>query len=129
MIERGEPYIMMEKMAAAKPQKIFLGWEWRASRDTKATAEKIESTRAKRAEILAFSLLGAKMRKVSTYIASSPAPVPLMIDTNVLFGDTIGRPYLFIYISYPTPKPQHYFLFLFFWFCKYYNIITFQFIY
>jgi hypothetical protein len=46
-------------------------------------------------KILAFSLLGANMMNMNTYIISIPAPVPLIVDTKILFGDTKGRPYLF----------------------------------
>lgn len=59
MIDRGEAYMMMEKMVAAKPQKSFLELSCKANRDTKATVAKIASTRVRRPRILLFSFLGA----------------------------------------------------------------------
>lgn len=66
MIDRGDAYMMMEKMVAAKPQNSFLMWPWRAKRDTKAAAEKTVRTKARSPRILAFSFLGAKMMKIRT---------------------------------------------------------------
>ena len=66
MIDRGEPYMMMEKMAAAKPQKIFLLLPWRTKREMKATAANMLSTNVRSARILPFSLFGANTRKMST---------------------------------------------------------------
>jgi hypothetical protein len=95
MIDRGEPYMIMENMAAAKPQKSFLVSSRKARRETKATVENTVSTNVRSPKILAFSLLGANMMNMNTYIISIPAPVPLIVDTKILFGDTKGRPYLF----------------------------------
>lgn len=86
--------MIMENMAAAKPQKSFLELPCRAKSDTKATAENNESTKVKRPRILAFSFLGANTMKISTYIVSINAPVPFTVDTKMLWGDTKGRPYL-----------------------------------
>lgn len=96
-MERGEPYMMMEKMAAAKPQKSFLELPWRAKREIKTTAVKIVRTRVKRPTILTFSFFGAYITKTKTYTVSITAPVPLIVDTNMLFGDTKGSPYLYNY--------------------------------
>lgn len=93
IIARGEPYMMIENTVAASPQKSFLALLCRAKTETKATVEKIASTKVKRQRILNFSLLGANMMKINTYIASMAAPVPLMVETKMLFGDTKGRPY------------------------------------
>jgi hypothetical protein len=95
--DSGEAYMMMENMVAAKPQKSFLPLPCRAKRDTKATkatAPNTESTNVRSPNILAFSFLGAYMMKNTTYMNSIPAPVPLIVDTNMLLGDTKGRPYL-----------------------------------
>lgn len=95
MIDRGEAYMMMEKMVAARPQKSFLGLPWRARSDTRATAPNTVSTKVRSPRIFAFSLFGAKMIKSNTYTDSIAAPAPLIVDTRILFGDTKGRPYLF----------------------------------
>lgn len=94
MIERGEAYMIIEKMVAAKPQKIFLALPWKAKRDTKATAAKTVRTSMKSPKIFAFSFFGAKSRKIKTYMISIAEPVPLIVDTKMLFFDTKGRPYL-----------------------------------
>ena len=59
MMERGEPYMTMEKIAAVKPQKSFLVVPWRAKTETKATTAKTDSTKVKTPRILAFSFFGA----------------------------------------------------------------------
>ena len=101
MIDRGEPYMIMEKTAVAKPQKSFLVLPCKARREIKATAAKKVSTNAKRPKILVFSFFGAYTMKINTYMISIPAPVPLMVETKRLFFDTKGRPYLFnIYFMY-----------------------------
>ena len=84
----------MENMAAAKPQKIFLDLPCRANRDTKTTAAKTAITNVKRPRVLAFSFLGANKMKIKTYVVSINAPVPFMIVTSMLCGDTNGKPYL-----------------------------------
>lgn len=94
MIERGDAYMMMEKMVAARPQNNFLVLPWRAKRETKATAAKTESTSERSPMILAFSIFGAKMIKIITYMSSIAEPVPLIVQTKRLFFDTNGRPYL-----------------------------------
>lgn len=93
IIEKGELYMMTENTVAARPQKSFRVLSWRVKRDTNATAENKASTAVKRPRILALSLFGAKMMKINTYISSMAAPVPLIVDTKMLFGDTNGRPY------------------------------------
>ena len=101
MIDRGEPYMIMEKTAVANPQKSFLVLPCKARREIKATAAKKVSTNAKRPKILVFSFFGAYTMKINTYMISIPAPVPLMVETKRLFFDTKGRPYLFnIYFMY-----------------------------
>ena len=59
MIERGDAYMIIEKMVAARPQKSFLPLPCRAKREIKATAEKTVSTEMKSPRILAFSFFGA----------------------------------------------------------------------
>lgn len=59
MIDRGEPYMIMEKIEAAQPQNSFLALPWRAKRDTKATPVKMASTRVRRPRILPFSFFAA----------------------------------------------------------------------
>lgn len=66
MIVKGEPYITMEKTVAAIPQKSFLSFPWRAKRETNTTVAKTLSTRVSSPSIFAFSLFGAKMRKIIT---------------------------------------------------------------
>ena len=88
--------MMMEKIEAAKPQKSFLAFPWRANRDTKTTAENTATTKEKRPRIFAFSFLGANNTKMKTYVTSIAAPMPLIIDTSMLSGDTNGKPYLCI---------------------------------
>lgn len=92
--DRGEAYITIEKIVAARPQRIFLLFPWRAKRETKTTTANILRTETRSPKIFAFSFLGANIRKINTYIDSIAAPVPLMIETNMLFGDTKGKPYL-----------------------------------
>lgn len=96
MMERGDPYMMMENIAAAKPQKSFLVFPCRANRDTTTTPENTATTNEKRPRIFAFSFLGANTTKMKTYTISIAAPVPLIIDTRMLCGDTKGKPYLCI---------------------------------
>jgi len=50
----------------------------------------------KRPRILAFSFLGANTMKINTYMISMNDPVPFTVDTNMLWGDTKGKPYLWI---------------------------------
>jgi len=110
IIDRGEAYMMMENMVAAKPQKSFLPLPCRAKRETKATAANTASTNVRSPKILPFSFLGAYMMKSTTYMNSIPAPVPLIVDTNMLLGDTKGRPYqaerrqLSMVITYGMPE-------------------------
>ena len=94
MIERGEAYMTMEKIVAARPQKSFLALPCKAKRETKATVANTARTKAKRPNILAFSLFGANIMNINTYTDSITAPVPFIVDTNMLFGDTNGKPYL-----------------------------------
>lgn len=93
MIVRGEAYMVMEKIVAAKPQNNFLPWPWRANKETNTTAANTVMTRTRMEKIFVFSFLGAKMRKISTYMDSIAAPVPLIVDTSMLCGDTKGNPY------------------------------------
>jgi len=97
-MERGEPYMMMEKIAAAKPQKSFLFFPCRTNRDTRTTAENTDTTKEKSPRIFAFSFLGANNTKMKTYVISIAAPEPLIIDTRMLCGDTKGKPYLCIVV-------------------------------
>lgn len=93
MIDRGDPYMIMEKTAAAKPQKSFLALPCKARREIKTTAAKKVSTNAKSPKILVLSFFGAYTMKINTYMISIPAPVPLIVETNRLCFDTKGRPY------------------------------------
>jgi len=93
IIDRGEAYMMMENMTEAKPQRSFLLLPCRAKTDTKATAENTPSTNARSPNIFPFSFLGAYTMKASTYTNSIAAPVPLIVDTKMLLGDTKGSPY------------------------------------
>ena len=102
MIDRGEPYMIMEKIVAARPQKSFLLLPWRAKMEMKTTVAKTERTKVRSPRILAFSFLGANMRKITTYMNSIAAPVPLIVDTSKLFGDTKGKSYLFSPIDQET---------------------------
>ncbi|KAF5458461.1 hypothetical protein F2P56_022488, partial [Juglans regia] len=111
IINRGEAYMMMENMLAANPQNTALVLPAsKAKRETKATVEKTKTTNKKIPKSLAFSLLGAYMRKMVTYMSSIADPVPLIVDTKRLFGDTKGRPYhaerrqLSNVIMYGTPE-------------------------
>lgn len=51
--------MMMENMAAAKPQKTFLELPWSANREIKTTAENTVITNANKPLIFTFSFLGA----------------------------------------------------------------------
>lgn len=66
MTDRGEAYMITEKIVAKKPQKFFLAFPWRAKRDTNATVANTVRMDTKRPKILAFSFLGAKIRKIIT---------------------------------------------------------------
>lgn len=103
IIERGEPYIMIENIAAAKPQNTFLELPCRAKSEMKTTAANIVITKANKPLIFSFSFFGAYRMKMKTYMISITAPVPLIIVTSMLCGDTNGKPYLkivkFILIS------------------------------
>lgn len=88
--------MMTENMVAAKPQKFFLGVPCRAKSDTKTTTENTESTAVNRPKILIFSFLGANVMNIKTYMISITAPVPFIVDTSMLCGDTKGRPYLWM---------------------------------
>ena len=52
------------------------------------------STEVKSTMILNFSFFGANVINIITYMVSIPAPTTLIVDTNILFGDTNGNPYL-----------------------------------
>lgn len=93
-MESGEPYIMTEKIAAAKPQKSLRAWPWRTRSETRATMAEMATTMVKKASVLVFSLRGAYTMKITTYTSSITAPVPLIVDTSRLLGDTNGSPYL-----------------------------------
>lgn len=86
--------MQMENMVAAKPQNTLRMFPWRARRETAATAPKTDNTRSRRAVILRRSFLEAQARKMTTYSVSMAAPVPLMVLTSMLLGDTNGSPYL-----------------------------------
>ena len=58
-MDKCEPYMMMEKMVAAKPQKSFLSWPFKANREPKTTTPKTESTNVNSSSILIFSVLPA----------------------------------------------------------------------
>lgn len=88
--------MMIENTVAAKPQKSFLLLPCRAKREIKATAENTVSTNISIPKILAFSFFGANMMKTTTYTDSITAPVPLIVETRRLLGDTKGRPYLWL---------------------------------
>lgn len=94
MIERGEAYMTMEKIVAARPQRSFLPLPCKAKRETRATVTNTVTTKAKRPNILSFSFFGANIMNTNTYTNSIAAPVPFIVDTNMLFGDTNGSPYL-----------------------------------
>lgn len=66
MTDRGEAYIRMEKNVEAYPQKKFLCFSRRAKLETNATTENTTRTKMRRARVLRFSFLGAKMRKMIT---------------------------------------------------------------
>ena len=95
MMESGEPYMMMEKTEAAKPQKSFLILPSNAKTDTNATAVKAPIANPNKPPIFPFSFFGAYIMNTITYINSITAPVPFIVDTNILCGDTNGNPYLF----------------------------------
>ena len=59
MMDKCEPYMMMEKMVAAKPQKTFLLWPFKAKREPKTTNPKTESTNMNSPSILVLSVLPA----------------------------------------------------------------------
>lgn len=66
MMDRGDPYIMIEKMVAAIPQKSFLLFPCKASMETSATAAKTARTNRRSADIFFFSFFGANAMKIST---------------------------------------------------------------
>lgn len=99
MMESGEPYMMMEKTEAAKPQKSFLILPSNAKTDTKATAVKAPIANANKPPIFPFSFFPAYTMNTITYINSITAPVPFIVDTNILCGDTNGNPYLYIILQ------------------------------
>lgn len=66
MIDRGEPYMMTEKMAAAKPQKYLRVLPWRAKTETKATVENAARTKVTNPRIFPFSFFGAYIIKINT---------------------------------------------------------------
>ncbi len=70
MIDRGEAYMIMENMAAAKPQKSFLVLSCKARRKAKATVENKVNTNVRSPEILA-SLLGANDEHEHVYYLDS----------------------------------------------------------
>lgn len=65
-MDKGDPYIMIEKMVAATPQKSFLLFPCKASMETKATAAKTVRTNSRSAEIFLFSFFGANAMKITT---------------------------------------------------------------
>lgn len=56
-----------------------------------------ETTNVTTSRILSFSLLGANMMKMEKYMASIAAPMTLMVDIKMLFGDTYQ--YLFEFLQ------------------------------
>lgn len=93
MMDKGEAYMQMEKMVAAKPQKSFLFWPWSGMREMITTMAKTESANVRSATIFNFSFLGAYTRKMVTYKTSITAPTPLIVLTRILFGEMNGSPY------------------------------------
>ena len=85
---------MIENIAAAKPQNTFLELPCKANREMKTTAANTVITKANKPLIFSFSFLGANTMKIKTYMISITAPVPFMIVTSMLSGDTNGKPYL-----------------------------------
>lgn len=94
MTDNGEAYMQMEKKVATTPQKSFRRLPWRARRETAATTPNTAKMKRKSAPTFARSYLDAYTRKTTTYTNSMAAPVPLMVVTRTLFGDTNGSPYL-----------------------------------
>ena len=66
MMESGEAYMQMEKMVAARPQKILRALPWRASSEMSTTAAKMEMTTPSRPSIRSRIRRSAKMRKITT---------------------------------------------------------------
>lgn len=93
MIESGDAYMHIEKMVAANPQNSLRDCPCNARSDTSATVEKMEMTSINRPNIFALSLGGANIRNIITYIASITAPVPFIVETNMLLGEMNGKPY------------------------------------
>jgi tetrahydromethanopterin S-methyltransferase subunit A len=94
MIESGDAYMHIENMVAANPQNILRCCPCNARNDTSATVEKMVATIIKRPNIFTLSLGGANIRNIITYIASMAAPVPFIVQTSKLLGETKGKPYL-----------------------------------
>lgn len=94
MTERGEANMMIEKRAAATPQKNFLVLPCKARRETKAIAENTVIIRAKSPITFALSFFGAYMRKITIYVNSIAPPAPLRNNMRRLCRDTNGRLYL-----------------------------------
>lgn len=94
MIESGDAYMHIEKMVAAKPQNSLRDCPCNARSDTSTTVEKMDKTSINRPNIFALSLGGANIRNIITYITSITAPVPFIVETNMLLGETNGKPYL-----------------------------------
>lgn len=94
MTERGEAYMIVEKRAAATPQKNFLVLPCSARRETEAMAENTVIIRAKSPKTFVLSFFGAYIRKITMYVNSITPPMPLMVVRRRLFRDTNGRPYL-----------------------------------
>lgn len=66
MIDRGEPYIIMERIVAAIPQKSFLVLPCNASKETKATVANTRRDKMKIAPIFFFAFFGANVRNIAT---------------------------------------------------------------
>lgn len=94
MIESGDAYMHIEKMVAANPQNSLRCCPCNARSDTSATVEKMVTTIINRPNIFSLSLGGANIRNIITYIVSIAAPVPFIVETNMLLGETNGKPYL-----------------------------------
>lgn len=94
MTDNGEAYMQMEKKVATTPQKSMRWLPRSARRETAETTPNIAKMETKSAPTLTRSFLEAYTRKTTTYTNSMTAPVPLMVVTRTLLGDTNGSPYL-----------------------------------
>jgi hypothetical protein len=94
MTTNGEAYIMtlnkMPMMPTIKDRSLF---EWARVKTKGVTTQMNISSISNSSKIMSLFFLSEKIKKMIMYVSSMAIPGPSIVNTKVLWGCTIGRPY------------------------------------